>query len=114
MENEFQVKFKQEKDLKWLKDFVVGEEVIVDTNYTCYSKRNPHRKGIITRIGKTISVNIIDFDDVGIRNPHQMYFTNKIIYKQNIRKSTIVRERNAIHKRGEKHDEYFNDFTYDW
>ena len=107
MEKEFQVK---PKNHEWIKDFVVGEEVIIDTSKYL---RHSHRKGIITRIGKTISVDVYDYNVVGVCNDHQRFFTRKIIYKQNIKSSVIVRDRCDIYKRGENYDKYFDDFTYD-
>ena len=108
MEKEFQV---EPKNHEWVKDFVVGEEVIINTSK--YS-RHSHRKAIITRIGKTISVDVYDYNVVKVCNDHQRYFTSKIIYKQNIKSSVIARDRCDIYKRGENNDKYFDDFTYDW
>jgi len=53
MESEFQVKPKVEKNYDWLRDFAVGEEVLVKTN-----KKSVKRKGVIRKIGKTIQVEL--------------------------------------------------------
>jgi hypothetical protein len=61
MEKEFQVK---PKDYEWLKDFAVGEEVLVrEYKSKKWSKRH-NRKGIIRKIGKTIQVELYDYQRI--------------------------------------------------
>jgi hypothetical protein len=101
------------KNYDWLKDFAVGEEVIINTSKH-FTRHDTHCKAIITRIGKTISVNVYDYNVVQVVNDHQRHFTNRVVYKQNIFTSHIIRHRCEINKRGEGYDKYFDDFTYDW
>lgn len=62
MESEFQVKPKKpraEKNYDWLRDFAVGEEVLVKTN-----KKLINRKGVVRKIGKTIQVELYDCERI--------------------------------------------------
>lgn len=68
MESEFQVKPKKpraEKNYDWLRDFVVGEEVIVRRFNSKNPRKSPfNRKGVIRKIGKTIQVELYDYERI--------------------------------------------------
>jgi hypothetical protein len=113
MENEFQVKPKPVKNHDWLKDFEVGEEVVV----AHFKSKKPrtvtqNRKGIIRKIGKTIQVELYDYYriDCGAWKT-QSYGYDRLKWLNTFDEKVIVYNRYSIYKRGENSftDRYFEE-----
>jgi len=104
MEKEFQVK---PKNYDWLKDFAVGEEVIVrqfnsKLDIVYWWTKTKNRKGVIRKIGKTIQVELYDYEFLrGVpRDEYRLLET--------FEEKVSVYRRNNLYKRGECCDKLFN------
>jgi hypothetical protein len=103
MENEFQVQPKPVKNHDWLKDFEVGEEVVVAR----FKGKNPrtekkNRKGIIRKIGKTIQVELYNYSRIDCDAwKTQTYGNDRLIWLDTFDEKVIVYNRDSIYKRGD-------------
>jgi len=86
------------KNIEWLKEFVVGEEVLV--------LEGDFFKGIIKKINpKSVSISMYDYDTIGARHP----YGNRHLWKPEILSTKIVYSRVKLFKRGQDRglDRYF-------
>ena len=102
MEKEFQVKPKPVKNYDWVKEFAVGEELIV---VYFNSKKSlgitKDRKGIIRKIGKTLQVDLYDYDriDCGASTTQTSGF-DRLRWLETINGTINVYNSWSVHKRG--------------
>jgi hypothetical protein len=97
MEKEFQVK---PKDYEWLKDFAVGEEVLV-RKFKSKKKWTVtyNRKGVVRKIGKIIQVELYEYDCIDNRT--------RLRWLETFDEKVSVYHKKNITKKGKHMDEYF-------
>lgn len=110
----FVEKKREEKNVEWLNEFQVGEEILVYTPYKDYHATNIWQLAVVNKINKkTISVSLYGYDEVhdndAVRN--QTYGNNRLIWNKSPINQTkkVVSDRRSIIKKGANMDHRFTE-----
>jgi len=105
MDTYFTKKEKEEKDVSWLNNFVVGEEVLImGAKAQGKYSRTITRKGLIQKINKTsVSVRLFAYTEIDDMNAieNQTWGYNRLVWDNFTNDSQVIYSKDNIVKKGE-------------